>query len=184
MNKLEVLEALSKLRPNATFLTLRDYCNDAGEVSDVSIVFHISYESALNKSIEVLSAVETASELEEQAKQDLLTSWRNSLARIEQDGPVEIRENGYTHLHDENGNWIKGVKIHDETGCLHLNGMVVHKKITVPGQYTPVNSRPLTKAKNKLMRLCPMSKFRQYKIVPEKVGAIRVDGLDILPPEN
>jgi hypothetical protein len=182
MDKLEFVAELAKLRPASTFLTLKGYRNDSSEVSDYSIVFHMSYKSALQKSITAVENMTLTTDLEKQARQELLCSWNNSLIRM-QETPVEEIEDGYQRFFDENGSYIKGVKLHRDTDTLHIYGLVVHKRVLLPGNYKKVNSRPLTIAKHKLSYLTVCGKFRQFKITPSQVDRISVENLSLLPPE-
>ena len=174
-----MLVELSKLRPSATFLSLMGYRNNYSEIADYNIVFHMSYESALKRSIVTLDAIVPASDLEVQAKQELLESYNTSLTKMAST-PIEEIDDAYTRFFDADGKYIKGVKMHTETGTLHLYGSVVHKKITMPGIYPKVNHRPLTIAKDRLRRLCPVDKFRQFKILPDQVDRITVENLSLL----
>ena len=74
--------------------------------------------------------------------------------------------------------------MHKETGELHLYGFVHQKVVIEPGVYKKVNSRHLTIEKNKLSKLVPVNKFRQFKILPDQVKKIKVDNICFLPPEN
>jgi hypothetical protein len=97
---------------------------------------------------------------------------------------VEEIEDGYTRFFDDNGSYIKGVKLHTATDTLHIYGLVVHKRLIIPGNYKTVNSKPLTIAKDKLRHLTPVGKFRQFRLLPEQVDAIAVEGLHLLPPDS
>ena len=175
------LSELSKLRPSSTFLTLCGYRNEASEVADYSIVFHMSYENAIKRSLVALESVVPSGDYEGIAKQELLTSYQASLDKMATT-PVEEMEDHYTHFQDESGKFIKGVKMHIATGTLHLYGLVNHKRVLMPGQYKKSNRRPLTIAKDNLRRLCPVNKFRQFKITPNQVDRISVENLSLLPP--
>ena len=83
----------------------------------------------------------------------------------------------------DDGNYVKGVKLHTATNTLHLYGFVAQKKMLMPGIHKPRNRKPLTIAKDKLRNKCNVSKFRQFKITPEQVDCISVEGLHLLPPE-
>lgn len=173
---------LAKLRPSSTFLTLKGYRNAHSEVADYNIVFHMSYESALKKSLEIMKAYVPTSDHEKVAKGDLIASFETSLAKLEiiEEEEMEVH---YLHFVDEKGDFIKGVKLHLDTETLHLYGLVVHKKVTCPGTYPADKRRQLTIAKDKLRGLCPVSKFRQFKITQENVDSIQVANLSLLPPE-
>ena len=182
MNQIEFVTELAKLRPSATFLTLRAYRNAHSEVGDYSIVFHMSYKNALERFLAVLSAVVPEDTLQAKALQELKDGYQTSLAKMAVT-PVEEIDDAYTRFFDTDGSYIKGVKMHTESCELHLYGLVVHKRILVPGQYPKSNKRELTIAKDKLRKLCPVNKFRQFKVLPSHVDMIAVQSLKLLPPE-
>ena len=171
------ISELSKLRTSSTFLTLKGYRNNFSQVADYSIVFHISYENALKKSIAILEALDLKESLEKFARQELLESFHKSLINVKE-VPIEERDDAYTHFPD-----CKGVKVHTATGELHLYGLVVHQRVLMPGIYPKSNKKALTIAKDKLRSLTPLSKFRQFKILPSQVDRISVDNISLLPPE-
>lgn len=173
---------LGKLRPSATFLSLLGYRNSYGEVADYSIVFHIGYENALMRSISYLQTVDTPDDLSRLARMELIDGYKKSLTKMALT-PVEEIEDAYTRFFDEDGRHIKGVKLHTETSTLHLYGLLNSKRISIPGQYPNRNKRPLTIAKDKLRKGCPVEKFRQFRITPYEVDLIRVERLELLPPE-
>lgn len=180
MDKVQFVTELSKLRESATFLTLKGYRNEHSEVADYSIVFHMSHQNALKKSIMVLEGIVPDGTLQAQAKRELLESFQTSLQKTEETVIAEI-EDAYTRFFYMN-NYIRGVKMHTATGTLHLYGLVVHKKVIIPGTYPVKNKRELTLAKDKLRRLTPMGKFRQFKILPEQVDRIVVENISLLSP--
>ncbi len=175
-----ILFELSKLRPNSTFLTLKGYRNAHAEISDYSLVFNISYKNSLLKSIQLLKDIVPADDLEAKAKEQLITSYNKSLVSLETI-PFEELEDNYIHFTDESGKYIKGVKYHKVSKTTHLYGFVVHKKVIIPGSYPQVNKLPLTLAKEKLSKLVPVSKFRQFKILPDQLDYISVNNLTLLP---
>jgi len=182
MDNAKFVSELAKLRPSATFLTLIGYRNEASEVADYSIVFHMSYENALKRSIAALQAVVPVDDLEAKAKRELIDGYTTSLDKMAETHVEEIGD-AYTRFYDESGTPIKGVKLHTATNTLHLYGMVNAKRVLMPGHYTKTNKRELTIAKDKLRKLCPVSKFRQFKITSDQVDRISVDNLSLLPPE-
>lgn len=182
MDRQEFVKELSKLRPSSTFLTLHDYNNEYGELADYSIAFHISYQNALKRSILIMNGVIPENDLEAQAKMELLDSFNTSLTKLKEI-TIDKIDDAYTRLFDDNGNEIKGIKIHTESNTLHMYGFVVFKRILLPGVYPKRNKKPLTIAKDKLRRLTPVDKFRQFRITSEQVGSIVVEHLSLLPPE-
>jgi hypothetical protein len=183
MNQQDFINELAKLRTSATFLTLHGYRSEAGEISDFSIVFHISYKNALEKSIQELEKIIPTSVLEAQAKSELIDGYHASLKKNDSDNPDNITD-AYERFFDSNGTPIKGVKLHKDSKTLHLYGMVVHKKVRIPGTYKEKNSKELTIAKDNLRKLCPVSKFRQFKLTHESVEKITVENISLLPPQS
>jgi len=181
MNQTKFVAELSKLRPSATFLSILGYRNEYSEVADYSLIFHMSYQNALKRSLLALESIVPASDLESVAKQELVAGFQKSLDKMAEI-PLEELEDGYTRFFDEDGKYIKGVKLHDATNTLHLYGLVAHKRVLMPGDYPKSNKRPLTMAKDKLRKLCPVSKFRQFRITPDQVNSISVENLSLLPP--
>ena len=179
MDNLQFVTELAKLRTGSTFLVLKGYRNEASEVADYNIVFHMSYENALKKSIEVLSELTLTGDLEKLARLDLISSFTKSLGNPVK---VEDRESAYAYYVDDDNTPIKGVKLHVATNTLHLYGLVVNKRVYMPGMYAKTNKKPLTVAKDKLRHLTPVGKFRQFKILPSQVDSISVENLSLLPP--
>jgi len=183
MDNLKFVTELSKLRPGSTFLAVRGYRNEASEIADYSIAFHFSYENALKKSIETLTKLDLKGDLEKQARSELLDSFCKSLARGAGSPELEERDPTFSYFKGDDGNYVKGVKLHMATNTLHLYGLVVHKRVLMPGLYASKNQRPLTVAKDKLRYLTPVGKFRSFRMVPSQVDYIAVESLSLLPPE-
>lgn len=182
MDTKQFVAELAKLRSCSTFLTLKKYHSSSGEIADYNIIFHMSYENALLRSIAALQSIVPSSDLEAQAKDECLHSFMESLDKVQTSSFEE--DDGYRRFFDDDGKHIKGIKLHEETNTLHLFGLVVNKKVLVPGNYKKCNSKPLTIAKNKLRKLCPVSKFRQFQINSDQLESISVEGLHLLPPDS
>jgi hypothetical protein len=183
MNQEKFVSELAKLRTSSTFLSLMGYRNEASEIADYNIIFHMSYENALKRSIIALESVVPADDLQSLAKQELIDGYNKSLNKIATVA-VEDIDDAYTRFFNENGTYIKGVKLHTQSNVLHLYGLVNFKRVIMPGLYPTTNKRPLTIAKDKLRKLCPVDKFRQFKILPSQVDRISVENLSLLPPSN
>jgi hypothetical protein len=178
---MSIIETLATIRQSSTFLTLKGYKSaTSGEVADHQIVFHMSYQSALEKSITALETVIPADDLEAQAKSELLASYQKSLDKVRTE-PLEVVGDHYDRVLDAEGNHIKGCKVHRESGELHLFGLALRKTVLIPGTYKEVKSRPLTLAKDKLRKGLPVERFRQFIIKPGQVEEIRIENLSLLP---
>lgn len=182
MDQQAFVSELAKLRTSATFLALKGYRNEHGEVADYSIIFHMSYENALKRSLLALESVVPADDMEATAKRELIDGYSKSLEKV-LTVPIEEIDDAYTRFFDADGSYIKGVKLHTATSVLHLYGLVNTKRVLVPGVYPKRNKRELTLAKEKLRKLCPVDKFRQFKILPSQVESLSVENLSLLPPQ-
>jgi len=173
-----LVEQLGKLDTRSMFMTIEEYRNSADEIADYSIAFHVSYQSLLKRSLIQLETYIPENETELQAKQELMKSYQSSLDKMKEKSQEELEEH-YTHFKDCNGNYIKGVKLHNDSNTLHLYGVIVHKRVTQPGNYKKVNSSQLTLAKQKISNELPISRWRQFKIVPGQAKSINVQKMQI-----
>ena len=162
-------QAVNKSITGVSFVSIRNYKNASGEVSNNLINIGISYEKAKQKDIAFLENIDFSnyqfkSELSvlEQAKNELIASFIK---------PNENRSNGqidaYTPI-------VSGLKVHNETGLLYIYGYRENKTILIEGTYKSVNSSKLTIAKNELRKLLKTGKFTQYSI--EIGNEIRANG--------
>jgi hypothetical protein len=183
MNKSQFISELAKLRPSSTFLALMGYRNKFSEVADYSIVFHMNYKNSLEKSILILEGVVPDTDLQAVAKRELIDGYTTSLNKVSETSIEEI-DDAYTRFFDSNNKYIKGVKMHTASGNLHLYGFLVHKRIIMPGTYPVSKKRALTIAKDKLRKLVPVNRFRQFIVEPDRVDHISVAHMTLLPPYN
>jgi len=150
------------IRPSATILTVREYLSKTtGEVADYQLVFHVNYAKSLEKSFYIVEEFAPQNEHEEVARQELLDSYTARLEKIKTT-PIDEATPFFQRVRDEDNNIVKGVKIHTETGKIHLFGFLIHKKPIKAGVYKEVNSSEKTLAKNKIEALTPVSKFRNF----------------------
>lgn len=158
-----VKEATSKSITGVSFVSIKNYTNKQGEVSNNLINIGIKYENAKKKDITFLNELnidkaiaehdlKSSKELLEEARKELMVSFIK---------PEVNRSNGqkdaYTVLFD-------GVKVHNETGVLYIYGYRENKTVLVKGEYKTVNSKPLTIAKDELRKLLKTGKFTQYAL--------------------
>lgn len=173
---MSMFQEFSGLRPDSTFLALKKYRNQHGEVADYQIIFHASYENALKRSISILDSVTPDNDLESQAKAELIAAFTASLNKTEE----KVSE-VYAQVYDTTGKPIKGVKVHKENGTAYIFGNLHNKIVYQPGVYKPINKAALTIAKDNLRKLCPVHKFRQFIVKPGSCEAIKVESLTLLP---
>lgn len=181
MSQEHFISELSKLRPSSTFLALLGYRNAYNEVADYSLVFHFSYERALQKSITLLEDMSVSEPLAVVAKAELLDGYQKSLAKVRETA-IEDLDDAYERFFDSEGKYIKGIKRHRETNILHLYGLVNSKRVLLPGVYPAASKKALTVAKDNLRKGLPVNRFRQFILTPNHVNQISVEGLHLLPP--
>lgn len=154
-----VKNAVSKSITGVSFVSIKNYTNTKGEVSNNLINVGIRYEVAKAKDIEFLENInlneytfKSPLALIEEARKELIASFI---------APDENRSKGQT---DAYTTIFAGVKVHNETGVLYVYGYRESKTVLVEGVYPKVNSRPLTIAKNELRKLLKTGKFTQYAL--------------------
>jgi hypothetical protein len=154
-----IKRALEKSITGVSFVSIRNYTNKNGEVSNNLVNVGASYENAKAKDIEFLENLDyskhdfkSPNTLIEEARLALIASFLK---------PDENRSNGqieaYTTI-------FAGVKVHNETGLLYVYGYRENKTVLVKGEYPTVNSKPLTIAKDELRKLLRTGKFTQFAL--------------------
>ena len=74
---------------------------------------------------------------------------------------------------------IKGVKVHLETGNLHVSGLTMRKDVIVKATYRKVNSKPETIARQEVEAMLPSAKYRQFRLDGVTVAKLNGDTLEI-----
>lgn len=162
-------QATDKSVTGVSFVSIRNYTNKKGEVSNNLINVGANYEKAKQKDIEFLENLNFADyefksdlSLLEEARQILIAAFIN---------PDENRSKGqinaFTHI-------VKGVKVKNETGVLYVYGYREKKEVLVNGEYEADTRKPITKAKDELRKLLRTGKFTQY--VLEVGNTIKANG--------
>ena len=158
-----VKEATEKSITGVSFVSVKNYTNKQGEVSNSLINIGIKYESAKKKDIAFLNELniekaiaefdlKSDKSLLEEARKELMVGFIKPEVNRSQ-GQI----NAYTTIFD-------GVKVHNETGVLYIYGYRENKTVLVKGEYKTVNSKPLTIAKDELRKLLKTGKFTQYSL--------------------
>lgn len=156
-----------------------EYTNSSGERSRQVINVGVSYIRVLEKSLNDLNSLDLdaikadaqskgiSPEFIDQAVSAIETSISSSMNRPEQTDVSDI--SNYTKLSN-------GIKIHNTTGDLYLNGLVRSKTVITPGTYKEVKSRPLTLAKKMIEKHLTMSKYRMFKLTPNQIHSASSEG--------
>ena len=155
-----------------TFINLVDYFSKTtGEIADHLININLSVKNAketdLNKllsfslldiiklsedtNISILNYQTALNEMIEAAKKNLSADPENRTAQS------QAQTDAYINL-------TPALRIHKETGFLHIFGQTIRKTVKVKGEYKTVNSSEKTQAKNEIKKLLDLrsDKFRTF----------------------
>src|SRR6478735_2830060 len=155
------------------FISVRNYTNEQGEVSNYVINIGADFATAKeNDGLYLLDgdnikAIDfgNVKAYSEEARVALLAAnmklTRDSVVRS------DAQTNAYTTI-------CENVRMHNETGRLYIFGFRVSKTVLVPGNYGPDTRRALTIAKDKIRENLKTSKFRQFCI--DKIVEVRMNG--------
>lgn len=127
-----------------------------------------SVEAAYKKDIETLSRLAPKlGGVDAQACAELLASLRESVEK-------GVGNNSAYTCADTYVNVTRGVKVHKETGEVHVTGFTRSKVVLEEGTYKSVKSSEKTIARNKLRKGLLSGKFRQF-VLPN-VESARLNG--------
>lgn len=164
-----IKKATEKSITGVSFVSIRNYTNRYGEISNNLVNVGAKYENAKKKDIEFLENLNISEHqfksdlsLIEEARKELIAAFLK---------PDKNRSNGQIEAYT---NIVPGVKVHNETGVLYIYGYREKKEIIQKGEYPTVNSKPLTIAKDELRKLLRTGKFTQYAL--EIGNEIRANG--------
>ena len=154
-----VQNAVSKSITGVSFLSIKNYTNKQGAVTNYLINVGVNFDRAKQKDIETLQSLNTNQHdfkspmhLIEDARHELIAAFKKpDIARS------LAQKDAYTIIFD-------GVKVHNETGKLYIYGYRVNKTVLVEGEYKTVKSSALTIAKNELRKLLKTGKFTQFAV--------------------
>ena len=169
MNSEEMIEAASKVRHGA-FMHIREYTTNDGKIAHYCINFAVSYKSILRHSLGKLATLEVSSMAEAEAKAELLAELFAS-EQAEDNRQLDH----WDYFVDADGEPVRGVRVHE--GAVHVSGLLVWSQTIVAGGLKkPVNSSQKTLLKAALRRQLSVGKWVSFKLVPEKINFIRING--------
>ena len=162
-----------------SFVGIRQYSNDNGEVSDYVVNVGIRHSLVLSRDLTdrlpkikadqyLLLSEKYGENIALQAFNEKQISMEKSLGGTNVHAIAQIE--AYQHI-------IPGVKVHIESGDFFIFGYVISKKTHVKGTYKEVKSRPLTLAKKDIDKAgLKANKYRQFKISFDKLVEIVTGG--------
>ena len=167
----------------AKFINLNGYKSEAsGEVANHNILVNIKVMNAKAKDLVTLESADVkvisenatkifAMEILKMALTEMLVSSKKNLSENIEDRTAQSQAQTDAYLPI-----VNGLKIHKETGNLHIFGFANQKKILVKGVYKIVNSSDKTLAKKEITKVLKLraGKFRTFII--DNIESVKMEG--------
>jgi len=172
ITKIKTIDALrSATQKGCKFMSFLYTSKGTGETSRYLINFGINYRNACDSDKTVLEVYEPSSDLEIQAKGEMLKSLTETL--VEGVSQSYTQKDTFDHLG-------KGIRQHRESGEIYVYGFIQNKEQVAPPtiEKKKVNSRPLTLAKKSIEKACDFkrNKFGQFILSDSNIAGIIVNG--------
>lgn len=171
MNSLSLIkEVVANKSPR--FVSLTYAAKGTGEVARHTIRIGASVENAYKADIRSLEKVRPSlAGVALLACDELLASFRESITKGVGNNSAYTCKDVYVSI-------AKGIKVHKETGEVHLTGFGRSKVTLKEGTYKTVNSAEKTIAKKKLQKNLLSGKFRQF-VLPN-IASAKMNGLELI----
>jgi hypothetical protein len=157
-----LIDSIKNSPTGVSFVALNNYENSNGQIQNAVINVGLSYERAKAKDIVFLEKLNVFNDkrfekfedkkLLEVARLELLASAKEPNAKMSA-GQIDA----YTYL-------CAGLKMHNDTKVLFLQGFNVSKKVVNEGETKADVRQPKTKAKDAIRKYLKATKYRQYNL--------------------
>ena len=167
-NENNLIEDLKNaLKSGASFVSFMYKAKGTGDTSIFNVNLNVDYQRVKAEDLEKLRNYEPVDELEREAKESILNPKERKI----------IKGDPYERLG-------KGIKLNKNTNAIHIDGWVENKELVARGEMErkEVKSRPLTIAKNNLMKklqlksMGPTRKIRNFILEPENISGLKIKG--------
>ena len=151
------------------YISIREYKNIQGEISNYKINLGFSYEKAKKKDLVLLNEGVEYIESERYTRVD----WDNAIAELMRSlsTPTKINENVIKLGNNNN------LHYHIESTNVYILGILDEKKVLQPIEYKKKNSNPKTIAKNAIKsKYLRTGKIRMFIFDYEKLTSIKLNG--------
>jgi hypothetical protein len=167
------LESLGSV-VGAQFARFTYTAKGTGEVASYLVNLGVDIEKVYTNDLATLdNLIPTLQGIERVAAEELRDSIKKSLTVGIGNNPDATSAHAYTSI-----DGVRGLKVHNETGHLHLLCMLVQKDVIQEGTHKEVRSSEKTIAKRKIERLLRRSKIRQFILPNISRAALRGEVLD------
>lgn len=170
------INIFSYVRPQATFLSVKEYKNNYYEVADFTVCFHANYLNAVSRSLEIVDGYSPSNDIEAIARDEMIESFRWTLNGF---NPLYTCQDVYEDILDADGKPIPGIKLHKRQDSVHINAMRVRKNIISKGLYPDRDSADKTIAKRILRAKTPIGNWLQFKLEPKRFKELTVQKMRI-----
>jgi hypothetical protein len=155
------------LKNGANFVSFMYKSKGTGDTSIFNVNLNVDYQRSKSEDLEKIRAYEPTDELEQEAKDSILNPKERNV----------IKGDPYENLG-------KGIKLNKTNNTIHIIGWVENKEVMARGEMErkEVKSRPLTIAKNNLMKklqlksMGPTRKIRNFILEPENISGLKIKG--------
>lgn len=164
-----------------TFISVRNYTNKHGEVSNYLINLGTNYHNAQLTDLAMLQFVtEDAFDMSDELKPFAKEAYDAILSSARKNASEDMEDHTMMSITQREmyDTILPNIKIHKEKETLYLFGMLIRKTVITPGVYKTVNSRPLTKAKNVIRKELSTGKYRQLFL--EGIHNIKINGKELI----
>jgi len=181
------------------FVGIRGYENSKNEISNQTLLVGYNYPDMLKNDLQKLKELDINSVIAKYGKEvankaytelivaltKLTTSEIEKAKLLENNDKTLIRSNAQINAFTT---LAKGIKVHNETNKLYVNGLVVSKTIIQKGVsktiiqkgvYKKVNSRPKTLGKNEIKKLANLRSNKLRRFIFDSVDNINLQGVTI-----
>ena len=172
----------------ASFVGIKGYTSSTtGEVANHVVITNFSYGNAVEKDLSKLdNATETdiqtiattsgfTVDLIKTAIAKLADAFRKNMNPETQSAQSIAQKDAYIPI-------TNSIKLHIESGKLHIYALAVSKDILVKGEYKTVNSRDLTLAQNAVKKYFDFStaKYRNFIVDTNQLSGVNISGEKIV----
>jgi len=164
------------------FVSIRNYRNQHGEVSNYLINLGVSYKKVVERDLMLMQFVdvnsfEFDSNIPQNVRERAFNELLESLSANSKDS-IDQHTNASSSQIELYNKVIQNVKQHIHNEMLYLHGMLIKKTVVTPGEYPQRNKRILTRAKDTIRRVLSTSKYRHFFL--SNITNIKINGKELI----
>ncbi len=167
----------------ASFVGIKGYTSSTtGEVANHVVIANFSYGNAVEKDLKALDNATDADvqaiankgfsvDLVKTAIAKLADAFRKNMNPETQSAQSLAQKDAYLNI-------SPCIKLHIETGKLHIYALAHSKVVLIKGEYKTVNSRELTLCQNEVKKYFNFStaKYRNFIVEPSQLSGVNISG--------